>query len=709
MENLINPLLRSVRSYDNEIEFKFKYSIIDPSDIISFCKKQKLKYLKQEDTSYIYKEGFRIIKNSNTKKKIIQKKERISKPKEIVNIINILNREYLINFAESNESEIDPKYFKFSEKDFLFQRSRKRMSFFNDLYKIDITFINETNKYELELEIFKNGTYITKLIENLLSIVQDSIIPLSLSSILAIKNSIKTLLNKPQFSFPGSLPHTIKHDTLHNISCGYSISDKSDGDRAIIFIDSNHFCFIIKRNKTISCIGQVKHKKNYIYDTEYIDKKFLIFDTLYANKDVRDLSYTERYNMIEEDKKVFFKKQVYFENISTFVETINNKKYKTDGIIFTPIYKNYNNEQIYKWKTKNTIDFFCKKINEHVYQLQIAGSTKDGKYTHFPFTGIDGKGTFIINNEYHSNIIDKNIKSTVELKIDRDLFIGEFSFMPRKKEWKLEKIREDKTFANHIKTTNDAWEAISKPISKKHIKDQLEYNCSRKFHNKIKKELIEKYTSNKKVLNIGIGAGGNFKKYSNAKVLSLVGIDIKNIEYNYKNIDFTFYKVKNNSFELNKLTRIKFDIVCAFFSIHYFFRSEETIQNLIRNLHLALNKGGVFIATFMDESKVLKVIDKNYQLFKIKKLKLNQIEVQVSGTKYFKNNTSKEYLVNLNNLSKLLKHSGFEIIERKSFEEYSDYIEYKMLNKEEKLFSSLHTTLVVKKIKDNSNISLIKH
>lgn len=702
MEEKLNNILKSV-NYNNEVEFKFKHKNINKKDIEKVCNSWFTKKPTQEESIvYIFPNGLRIIETAE--KKIYEQKRRILN-KKIYDDVNYLKTEFGINFSESSERTIDSSWFSDKNK-YIMKRTRKRTSYQNKSFRVDLSFIKEDSNYELEVEVIKQNDNVYELIMKLLRAIQNTSIPLSNTTINIVKNVIKTFLKQEYFSFPGPLPHTVKQDTLNNISCGYAISDKSDGERAIILIDSNQHCFSIKRNKNIHYIGNTKHPKNYIYDSELIDDKYYIFDVLYANKDVRELSYIDRYKYINNDNKVFYKKPVYFENISQYIQTIDQtKNYKTDGIIFTPIYKKYYNEKIYKWKSKNTIDFYCTKIENNKYRLEIAGLSKDGVYMHFPFSGIDGKGTFYIDGEYITNDIFKNAKDTIEIKNKSESFVGEFHFMPQKKEWKLERIRDDKTFANHVKTVNDAWDAISNPIRKNNLSEVLKFNCSRILHNKIKKELILKYTSDKHVLNIGIGAGGNFKKYTNAKVLSLVGIDIKDYQYEFKNLDFTFYKVKNNSFKIKDITSKKFDIVCSFFAIHYFFKSRATIENLINNIKFALHPNGIFICTFMEKSKVLNIINKKHNLFHIKQLSNNQIEVKVNGTQYFKNESSKEYLVDTKLFTTLLKENGFEVISKKSFDEYKDLVQYKILSNDEKIFTSLHTALVVKKIA--KNVSLV--
>jgi hypothetical protein len=54
-----------------------------------------------------------------------------------------------------------------------------------------------------------------------------------------------------------------------------------------------------------------------------------------------------------------------------------------------------------------------------------------------------------------------------------------------------------------------------------------------------------------------------------------------------------------------------FDVCSCMFSIHYFFKSEETLDGFLHNVSSLLKKGGQFICTFMDGQTVENALEEN--------------------------------------------------------------------------------------------------
>jgi SAM-dependent methyltransferase len=180
----------------------------------------------------------------------------------------------------------------------------------------------------------------------------------------------------------------------------------------------------------------------------------------------------------------------------------------------------------------------------------------------------------------------------------------------------------------------------------------------RAFHNWFKSCLIYihcgKHKLGKKgklikrdVLDFGCGRGGDFLKFYSARVKFYVGIDVMYEDLNSttngaigrynqhkkKYPDFTDMvfiqsdaavpfsskeqikrfpnlsaKDKSNLDKIFTKDR-KFDTITAMFSIHYLFRNNISVNNLIENVNNYLRKGGVLVCTLFNPTRIEKLLD----------------------------------------------------------------------------------------------------
>lgn len=641
------------------------------------------------------------------------------------------------------------------------ERRRKRVSYTVGELKIDLTTVNETT-YECEVEIFSKTANL-EILKDLFTIVYGPYV--KKSSYEKLKQSYATLIGEQFVKFIGPLPFTLRKSDFDSgkLNCGYSVTEKTDGTRKLLYVDSQNNAFMINRPKQAIEFNYCgKHNKsNSLIDGEYIKGTFLAFDLLFINKvDVRSLSHIDRLKhlntMIDNGStkvsnlfvdlkiKTFYghfggclykiengllakscKNQTLF---NTAVHLANKKhKFEIDGIIFTPLFKSYQENDIFKWKLHNTIDFFIVKQranNTHeTWQLQIASLYK-GKYDHWPFSGPENNSLFFVrkgNRTISQKLlcpvrlgytqvplnIAKNYqnRTVVEFNFENNIFVPLQS-------------RNDKSFANNVLSVNDAWESITTPITKEIMKAGIQYTCLRKYHNSIKRHLINKYCESSAVLDIGSGAGGDITKYSEAKVRYLIGVDIVNVQYDHP-VNMKFYKTSGlykikEIIEQNKPTfsmKQYFDTVCSFFAMHYFFENDITLANFFENLMENTKKNSVLVFTYLDGTKVNKLLKNKSEYsnsaFKIKKhydvvenITGNKITVDLHNTKYFNKKESIEYLVLPNELQSLLKKIGFSHIETKSFQDIKEQFKYDwlILNKDERIFSSLNNFSIFKKV-----------
>lgn len=304
-----------------------------------------------------------------------------------------------------------------------------------------------------------------------------------------------------------------------------------------------------------------------------------------------------------------------------------------------------------------------------------------------------------------------------------------------------------------------------------------ERSITQKFHNQIKSDLytnIRKLSTGGKLLEIGSGRAGDIHKWRGNKYNEVVGIEYssENIKHAEKRLsamkknrklaktlgkitfihgDFNEPIYPDYQFALSEANKLKaeqelvakysFDVVSCQFALHYFFKSKDTVRQMIENVSDSLKKGGYFIGTVFDgkhvfdslkktekiegvnfEGEVEWSISKDYNEKKFLISKPNygmaiDVFIESIGT------TNKEYLVNLKYFIKIMKKNGFSLVEMKSFSDvYDDYLKlaedeqeqdeygkYSSLKLDEmlpydKTFSFFYNYFIFKKVKDVKTI-----
>ena len=653
-------------------------------------------------------------------------------------------------------------------------RNRNRITLSHSDLQIDLTTVTETNvttgekriSHEVELEVksLKDDTRnIFELVNTMKSMVNAKFNTL---------NSYKNMVRQQRFA--GPLPFTLVREKFDEgvLSCGYSVTDKADGERFHLLTNENGYSFLIDRTfNDIRYVGKAPNTRNTILDGELVGNVFYAFDILFHNgRDIRQMYLVDRLKemgtvvrSIDTAKMEISlrTKSFYYKNDDTFFRITNGKvmshkmdsnghignlsnelwkrrkeifKYELDGLIFTPLLKGYMNTDIYKWKPTDTVDFYIEKETATKWKLFIAGLDRNNNYSHIPFSGVDGKGTFIVrkgrNVEQVENKIfkDSTVSSDVRNGIVtvsktnaakyKDKTVIEFKFNKTKGTFVPMKHRSDKTFANGIPTMNDIWNSLKTPITIANIKSSKFRSCIRPFHNEIKKMLIKKYMRGARVLDIGFGAGGDIHKYTQAGARRVVGMDIVDNKYPLPgNMDFV--KVSGDMYDVRDiLTKKKlvnsFDIVNVQFAAHYFFRNPEVLENFIRNIINVLEKRGTVIMTVLDGNKVNALMQKKKRkigkcgrqhIYELKKTDTKkkgigqQLQVKLSGTAYF-DEPSNEYLVDIDGFLELMKKRGFAVMKNESFSTYGTQLKShtKIMCDAEKEYSYLNNVIVLKRM-----------
>lgn len=298
------------------------------------------------------------------------------------------------------------------------------------------------------------------------------------------------------------------------------------------------------------------------------------------------------------------------------------------------------------------------------------------------------------------------------------------------------------------------------------------------FHSYIKKQLINNNSNGtKNLLDLSVGRGGDINHWIDSEINIMVGIDIckeglinengvcnriltksienKKVIENYyiiwadssKNLmnseagnddlhkyylDILYGNITVDAINSSKLNRLHnlgnvnkgngFDIVSCQFSIHYFFKSEETLKTFLNNVTQSLKKGGRFIGTCLngaiifDELKDTEFIsseDDNTLCWKIIKKYKNThfydderslgIPIDVYNESIGVSFT--EYLVNFKYLITLCNSMGLKLIENNNFSqlfnsmpENLEYGSIQNITDDLKKYSFYNNTFVFEKI-----------
>tara|TARA_B110000259_G_scaffold187621_1_gene242532 strand:- start:2314 stop:5235 length:2922 start_codon:yes stop_codon:yes gene_type:complete len=367
--------------------------------------------------------------------------------------------------TELDDSEKKNEIFKALKSSKKYYRHKKRYTFLskNKLFKVDITIVksskqiskkivdsdilNSVQEYEIEVEFInknlKENLNIDKIINELFNIVGNLLLIVDNTNYLMStqereevkKSYIKLAFNmdkkkvdnliirNPKHYFIGPQPVTLELQNLLNndlnndsILNNYSVTDKADGERNLLYIHTDNRVYLINNRLKITYTGLKHPHEKTIIDGELITKDrfgnsmnlYAAFDVYYhkgnnvsnkplisKGKDRLDIlkdiieSKENKFVTLTKDNKlnITLKTFKYGNNdtILKYCKTIiddnknDNIVYYVDGLIFTPINLNVGSmkegndsnltgtwSKVLKWKPveDNTIDFLINYVSD---------------------------------------------------------------------------------------------------------------------------------------------------------------------------------------------------------------------------------------------------------------------------------------------------------------------------------------------------------
>ncbi len=142
------------------------------------------------------------------------------------------------------------------------------------------------------------------------------------------------------------------------------------------------------------------------------------------------------------------------------------------------------------------------------------------------------------------------------------------------------------------------------------IKNSLHLHTenSRSYHNYVKKQLISLCLENRDVLDIGPGKGGDLMKYYHAGIKTLHGLEPNKEflrEFNQRLSSISGFRDKVSTTNINaenySCGAPLFNAATSFFSLSFFFETEDKLDRLIRMVSSNLSsENSVFIGTTID-------------------------------------------------------------------------------------------------------------
>jgi hypothetical protein len=298
-------------------------------------------------------------------------------------------------------------------------------------------------------------------------------------------NSISILedaLQNPKAYFFGPQPITLERKNIIPSDLGiitilddYTVTDKADGERSLLFVNSNGKCYLINNRLNIQYTGvKLDSVKNTVLDGEFITKDILgnsiklyaSFDIyIYNGVDIRALPlisesksrykimkefYTKNANKIEE-QDFNFKVKDFYDGPDIFKlskqiydnSKIGNNPYHIDGLIYTPktlgVGMSYTDDipnnlgswsRVFKWKPpeENTIDFLIKYEKDNYGKIyKISKDNKDYRQLNL-YVGFEPtQWEAITSYNYLNRLLNRNEGYCARLFLPPDIIEDTFS------------------------------------------------------------------------------------------------------------------------------------------------------------------------------------------------------------------------------------------------------------------------------------------
>jgi hypothetical protein len=562
-------------NFKSECEIDFFYNLKKSFDNAAYASKKLT-----NTTEYIYNNNIKKIIDNTTNQTSIMKKTNIMK-------YDIYDYNFRLSLANENFADdlddIDPN-------SHIMTREKQRTSYTFGMCQVDLTIVNvnnHTTAYEIELEVLstfteQNYEFLKSIITVILQTRQQNFHVISNYQKRQILNEYRAIVDS--YYFVGAQPETLQKNAISNLyKERYSVTDKADGDRMLLFISKNHHVYFIDNNLQKIYKTNLKSARysSTIVDGELVNINskihYLGFDLMAFNgTDIRGNSayllesrlqiMNEVILSIQNTEELYCirAKKFYFKNVflgaERILDTVKEQPYENDGLIFTPMDEPYPTtkkwSKLLKWKPAelNTIDFYSVKKENDEWELYVQQHVKRTHETDPTASNLVlfdvaklcknpvAVDTLMFKTSFDATCIDPSTNepyksnTVIEYKWDKNLS----KFVPLRTRW--DKTANPKKHGNFCMVACDIWNNIHNPVEKEHLlkftvlwsaKEDYVFERMRKFHNRVKEHLYNTYCNNTDtLLELCSGRGGDMHKWIYNNIKNVVGYDIseKSIE-----------------------------------------------------------------------------------------------------------------------------------------------------------------------------------
>lgn len=608
---------------------------------------------------------------------------------------------------------------------------------------------------ELEFKGKKISTYKDILLD-VIAINKQKIAFKPLNYLSQIKQSpsynIKFLLNKAI-----SLER-YKYKDIYNNLDKFLITDKTDGDRAILCCYEKNLYLIGPTTKVIP----TDIKKHIFLDGELVDNKFYLFDVIDYEKDkVYEKEYEDRLKYFSKLKDFNFSKIVkvilkkFYDGSSKKFDIYNQKSdYEKDGLIIVPkvSFDNFDSTyfkmSVFKWKPvdKLSIDFLTVKNPNSRNQFYLFCTINWNDFIKSNIKKIKNYEKILKDVKYNkdlfpiqfSTIRDPNLYMfETDDKLAEELKEPNISEYIYNNGWKHIRIRTDrqelldkgKLFGNYYKVAERNMEAILNPLTLEDLKNfevksyfkknkNEIYYSPNAFNSFVKDKLFRYPNKRNTLIDLAAGKGQDLRRYNYYDYAILIDRDkdaLRELMLRKDKIKTT--KLRVIEADVMKLTSISNviqelentgDCVTINFAIHYLIINISSLKKLHQLVNKILKPKGYFIFTCFDGSKIkeFNLFEKNILKYSIKYKKktknlmttLIDVLLPFSDGQYYTEN-----LVDIKAIINWFESKNFSLIKYDSFSSMFDKFKeesdiYKQLTEQDKEYLSYYSFVILRKI-----------
>jgi len=205
----------------------------------------------------------------------------------------------------------------------------------------------------------------------------------------------------------------------------------------------------------------------------------------------------------------------------------------------------------------------------------------------------------------------------------------------------------------------------------------------RNANNFVKLCLMKAYINpSDRVLELGVGKGGDLKKYQSLDVAEVYGVDIAN-----RSILDALKRARETMVEFKLVLKIKdcfgteldlkqeFNIVSLQFTFHYCFGSEKNVGITLSNIAKHLKTGGMALITLPWKDEIIRRREGGWLSNSFYSIRFKDVSDEIYGNAYYYTlvdsvNDCLEYLVDIPTVETKAGERGLEILKCVSFQSF---------------------------------------